>query len=259
MSIVRWVKNLFTSKDLPIDIQEVESSIGYHFQNPEYLYKCLKHRSYAQVVDGNIDLSNERLEFLGDSVLSMVVSHHIFLKHPEFQEGDLTKLRSIFVSKTSAVIAAKKIDLHDYILLNDSEENAGGRNRTSIIADALEAVIGAIYLDGGYDQAKAFIERTILNDEDISVDLENNHKSALLEVVQAKKMGHPVYRTVSENGPDHNKEFTVEVSVNRTCIGSGKGKSKKSAQQMAAKAGLANIDGIFDENSFSADDSDDNR
>jgi ribonuclease-3 len=245
MSIVSWIKKLFISKDLPFDIQEVETALGYHFQNSAYLYKCLKHRSYAQAVDGSIDLSNERLEFLGDSVLSMVVSHHIFLKHPEFQEGDLTKLRSIFVSKTSAVIAAKKIDLHEYILLNDSEENAGGRNRTSIIADAFEAVIGAIYLDGGYDHAKAFIERTILDDNDISVDIENNHKSALLETVQAKKLGHPVYRTVSEKGPDHNKVFTVEVFVNRACIGSGKGKSKKAAQQMAAKAGLSNIENII--------------
>ena len=123
-----------------------------------------------------------------------------------------------------------------------------GDEPDAIIADAFEAVIGAIYLDGGYDQAKAFIERTILDDEDISVDVETNHKSTLLEKVQAKKMGHPVYRTVSEKGPDHNKVFTVEVFVNRTCIGSGKGKSKKAAQQMAAKAGLSNIDHIIVKN-----------
>ncbi|MFC1489924.1 ribonuclease III [Candidatus Latescibacterota bacterium] len=246
--MIKWIKRLFISKDLPFDIQEVESALQYHFQNPSYLYNCLKHRSYAQAVDGNIDLSNERLEFLGDSVLSMVVSHHIFLENPDFQEGDLTKLRSIFVSKTSAVIAAKKIGLSEFVLLNDSEENAGGRNRTSIIADAFEAVIGAIYLDGGYDPAKTFIERTILDDQDISVDLETNFKSVLLEMVQAKKMGHPLYRTASEKGPDHNKIFTVEVFVNNKHIGTGIGKSKKSAQQMAAKDGLSQIDIILDLN-----------
>ena len=246
MGIFRWFKNVFISKDLPFDIQEVESALGYHFQNPSYLYNSLKHRSYAQAVDGTIDLSNERLEFLGDSVLSMVVSHHIYLENPDFQEGDLTKLRSIFVSKTSAVIAAKKIELFKYILLNDSEENAGGRNRTSILADAFEALIGAIYLDGGYDQAKAFIERTILEEQDIPVDAETNYKSALLELVQAKKLGHPLYRTVSEKGPDHNKEFTIEVFVSHKHVGTGRGKSKKSAQQMAAKDGLSNANSIID-------------
>ncbi|MFC1538534.1 ribonuclease III [Candidatus Latescibacterota bacterium] len=246
MSVFRWFKRLFISKDLPFDIQEVESALEYHFQNPSFLYKCLKHRSYAQAVEGNIDNSNERLEFLGDSVLSMVVSHHIFLENPDFQEGDLTKLRSILVSKTLAVIAAKKIGLSKFILLNDSEENAGGRNRTSIIADTFEAVIGAIYLDGGYDSAKAFIERTILEDQDISGDLETNYKSNLLEMVQANKMGHPLYRTVSEKGPDHKKIFTVEAYVNNRHIGTGRGKSKKAAQQMAAKDGLLKVNGILD-------------
>ena len=241
MDLFRWLKNLFGSRDLPIDIEEVESALKYHFKDPSFLFKSLKHRSYSQAMDGNINFSNERLEFLGDSVLSMVVSHRVFSKNPDLQEGDLTKLKSNFVSRKSAVIAGKKIGLDKFILLNDSEENAGGRNRASIIADTFEAVIGAIFLDGGYEASKGFIERTILEDRDISLDVETNYKSCLLEQVQAEKLGHPAYRIVSEKGPDHDKVFTVEVFVNGERIGTGKGKNKKAAQQMSAKEGLEKL------------------
>ena len=241
MGLFRWFKNFFGSSDLPIDIEEVESALKYHFKDPSFLFNSLKHRSYSQAVDGNINFSNERLEFLGDSVLSMVVSHRVFSKNPDLQEGDLTKLKSKFVSRKSAVIAGKKIGLDKFILLNDSEENAGGRNRASIIADTFEAVIGAIFLDGGYEASKGFIERTILEDQDISLDVETNYKSCLLEQVQAEKLGHPVYRVVSEKGPDHDKVFTVEVFVNGKRIGTGKGKNKKAAQQMSAKEGLEKL------------------
>lgn len=241
MVLFKWFKNFFGSNDLPIDIEAVESALKYHFKEPSFLFNSLKHRSYSQAMDGNINLSNERLEFLGDSVLSMVVSHHVFSENPDLQEGDLTKLKSRFVSKKSAVIAGKKIGLDKFILLNDSEENAGGRNRASIIADTFEAVIGAIFLDGGYKASESFIERTILEDRDISLDVETNYKSYLLEWVQAEKLGHPVYRTVSEKGPDHDKVFTVDVFVNGERIGTGRGKSKKVAQQMAAKEGLEKL------------------
>lgn len=146
------------------------------------------------------------------------------------------------VNKKSVAIAGKKIGLDRFILLDDLEENAGGRNRTSIIADAFEAVIGAIFLDGGYKASEGFIKRTILENQDILFDMEQmNYKSHLLELVQEVKRGHPVYKTVSESGPDHDKIFTVEVFVNGESIGTGKGKSKKDAQQMSAKAGLLNI------------------
>ena len=243
MGLIKWFKSFISSEDLPINIEEVESALQYHFNDPSYLFKSLKHRSYSQAVDGTTNKSNERLEFLGDSVLNMVVSHHMYTGNPDFQEGDLTKLRSSFVNKQSAVIAAKKIGLDRFILLNDSEENAGGRYRTSIIADTYEAVIGAIFLDGGYEASRDFITRTILDVEDIFLDMEQfNYKSQLLELVQAEKLGHPVYRTVSERGPEHDKVFTVEVFVNGESIGTGKGKSKKTAQQMSAKEGLANIE-----------------
>lgn len=242
MSIFEWLKRFFGSGEQLIDIKKIESAIRYHFKDPSVLLRSLKHRSYSQSVDGNVNLSNERLEFLGDSVLNLVVSHYFFTENPNFQEGDLTKLRSNLVNKKSAAIAGKKIGLDRFILLNDLEENAGGRNRTSIIADAFEAVIGAIFLDGGYKASEDFIKKTIFEDQDIFFDIEQtNYKSHLLELVQAEKLGHPVYRTVSESGPDHDKVFTVEVFVNGESIGTGKGKSKKTAQQMSAKAGLLNI------------------
>ncbi len=243
MGLIKWFKSFISSEDLPIDVEDVESALQYHFNDPSYLFKSLKHRSYSQAVDGTTNLSNERLEFLGDSVLNMVVSHYLYTENPDFQEGDLTKLRSTFVNKQSAVIAAKKIGLDRFILLNDSEENAGGRYRASIIADTFEAVIGAIFLDGGYEASRDFITRTILDVEDIFLDMEQfNYKSQLLELVQAEKLGHPVYRTVSESGPEHDKVFTVEVFVNGESIGTGKGKSKKTAQQMSSKEGLTNIE-----------------
>ena len=242
MIVFKWLKRFFRSGDQPIDIKKVESAIRYHFNNPSFLLRSLKHRSYSQSVDGNVNLSNERLEFLGDSVLSLVVSHYVFAEKPNFQEGDLTKLRSNMVNKKSVAIAGKKIGLDRFILLDDLEENAGGRNRTSIIADAFEAVIGAIFLDGGYKASEGFIKRTILENQDILFDMEQmNYKSHLLELVQEVKRGYPVYKTVSESGPDHDKIFTVEVFVNGESIGTGKGKSKKDAQQMSAKAGLLNI------------------
>jgi len=242
MSVYEWLKRFFRSGDQLTDIEKVESAIRYHFNDPSILLRSLKHRSYSQSVDGNVNLSNERLEFLGDSVLNLVVSHYAFTEYPEFQEGDLTKLRSNLVNGKSAAIAGKKIGIDRFILLNGLEENAGGRNRTSIIADAFEAVIGAIFLDGGYKASEDFVRRVILEDQDILFDIEQtNYKSHLLELVQAVKLGYPVYKTVSESGPDHDKVFTVEVFVDGESIGIGKGKSKKAAQQMSAKAGLFNM------------------
>ncbi len=243
MTFLRWFKKFFSSDNLPFDIDKVESALHYHFNDPSFLFRSLKHRSYSQAIDGDITLSNERFEFLGDSVLNMVVSHHLFSEHSDYQEGDLTKLRSNFVNKKSAMIAAKKIGLDRFILLNESEENAGGRNRTSIVADTFEAVIGAIFLDGGYEAAKNFIQRTILRESELLPDVEQeNYKSQLLELVQAEKIGHPIYRTVSEKGPDHNKIFTVEVRVNGKSLGTGKGKSKKDAQQLSAKEAIARME-----------------
>jgi len=242
MMLTRWLKSLFGKKRPPINIAEIESAIGYSFNDHALLFNSLKHRSYSQAVEGNLDTSNERLEFLGDSVLNMVVSEAVFEENPEFQEGDLTKLKSTLVSKTSAAIAARNVGLNKFILLSDSEEDAGGRNRTSIIADTYEAVLGAIYLDGGLEEARKFIQGTILDDSDVILNIvQKNYKSLLLELTQARKFGHPSYHTITEDGPDHDKVFTVEVSVQGKPCGIGKGKTKKSAQQLAAKECLLRL------------------
>lgn len=249
MNAMRWLGSLFANgarrksdREPPFDIRKVEAALGYHFRDPFLLYRSLKHRSYSQARDGNIYLSNERLEFLGDSVLNLVTAHTLFTQNPNFQEGDLTKLKSTLVSKTSTAIAGKKVGIDRFILLSTSEEDAGGRERTSIIADTFEAIIGAIFLDGGLAPAAEFVRKTIFaNESFLSDDEQKNYKSILLELTQSKKLGHPVYRTVSEEGPDHDKVFTVEVFVMGESIGMGKGKSKKTAQQMAAKEGLVKV------------------
>ncbi len=241
INVFNRIRNFFRYRNLPFNVKEVESALGYHFNDRSILYKSLKHRSYSQAVDGTTSLSNERLEFLGDSVLSMIISHYIFTVFPDFQEGDLTKIKSNLVSKKAGAIAGMKIGLDRFILLNDSEENAGGRKRSSIIADTYEAVIGAIFLDGGYSAAEDFIKKTILEFQDIFLNESDNHKSLLLELVQGEKMGFPVYNTISESGPDHEKVFVVEVTVNGESVGEGHGKNKKAAQQIAAKSGFETL------------------
>ncbi|MBN1290797.1 MAG: ribonuclease III [Candidatus Latescibacteria bacterium] len=242
MGIGWWLKKLFNRSKLPVNVKEIESVIGYHFKNPNLLFRSLKHRSYSQEMDGTIDRSNERLEFLGDSVFNMVVSHHLYIENPEYQEGDLTKLKSALVSKTSAAIAARKIGIDRFLLISDSEEGSGGRKRTSIIADTYEAIIGAIFLDGGIEASRIFIRKSILeNVPHVLNEIQKNYKSLFLELSQGKKLGHPVYKTIDESGPDHDKLFTVEVFVRGESYGTGKGKSKKAAQQMAAKEGLSNF------------------
>jgi len=240
MASMSWLKRFFRRNRLPLDVKKVESALGYHFRNAELLFRSLKHRSYSQENDGHIDLSNERLEFLGDTVLNLVVSHYLFLENPVFQEGELTKLKSALVSKTSAALAGRGIGLQHYVLLSESEEVSGGRNRSSIIADTYEAIIGAMYLDGGLTPPRDFIHATMLsNVPHVLGEIQKNYKSLLLEMTQAHKLGHPVYRTVSEEGPDHEKIFTVDVLIKGDSYGIGRGKNKKAAQQMASKEGIS--------------------
>jgi ribonuclease III len=246
--LIRTIGRLRPDREPPIDREKVETAIGYHFSDPSLLFMSLKHRSYSQAKDGSTSRSNERLEFLGDSVLNMVVSHHLYIRNPTFQEGDLTKLKSMLVSKVSNALAARKIGIDRFILLSSSEEDAGGRERSSIVADTFEAVIGAIYLDGGLVAAEDFIRRTMLSDKDFLVgDEHQNYKSVLLELTQSQKSGHPVYRTVSEDGPDHDKLFTIEVFVMGESLGVGKAKNKKAAQQIAAKEALLRMNSIVAE------------
>ena len=243
MGLFGWLKQRRKSGTPPIDLKHIEMVIGYRFNDPWLLYRSLKHRSYTQELEGTIDLSNERLEFLGDTVFNLVVSQAIYLDNPDYNEGDLTKLKSILVSRDSAAIAGKRAGIHRFMLLSESEEGSGGRDRSSIIADTYEAVVGAIFLDGGFEEAGKFVKKTVLNDSHLDLSREHrNYKSLLLELTQADKLGHPRYRTITESGPDHDKVFTVEVSVMGEPCGTGSGKSKKIAQQMAAKACLEKLE-----------------
>ncbi len=219
-------------------LDEFEDIIGYHFQNRDLLFEALSHSSFANELKHR-RRSNERLEFLGDSVLSIVVSDFIFENYTDIPEGELTKIRATLVCENALFRFGSKINLGDYIMLGHGEELAGGRTRPSIIADAFEAVIAAIYLDGGMEPAKAHILRFMPDDVMSEVTKEySDYKTVLQEIVQKNPEERIEYRLVGESGPDHNKVFTVEVLLNSNVIGNGSGHSKKSAEQLAAREAL---------------------
>ena len=217
-------------------MRELEEVIGYRFQNPGYLREALQHSSYANEARHGVR-SNERLEFLGDSVLSIVVSEYLYTHYTHLPEGDLTKYRSILVCEKSLCGFARTIGLGQWLLLGRGEENTGGRDRDSILADAFEALIAAIYLDGGMEQARAFILAHV--EPQMASSHNRDYKTALQEVIQRNREEKVTYELVDEHGPDHDKSFTVEVHLNSNVIGRGTGKSKKEAEQRAAKEALA--------------------
>ncbi|MCR4647369.1 MAG: ribonuclease III [Oscillospiraceae bacterium] len=223
---------------MEVSLTELEELLQYRFQNPEYLHEALSHSSYANEKK-KTRRSNERLEFLGDSVLSVVVSQYLFLHYPDLPEGELTKIRAALVCEKSLHKFALRIRLGDFLLLGKGEEHTGGRERPSILADAFEAVIAAIYLDGGLEAARKHIMRFIPEKlpENRAV-LFGDYKTALQEVIQRNPEENVEYVLVSDAGPDHNKTFTVEVQLNTNVIGTGVGKSKKEAEQLAAKEAL---------------------
>ncbi len=218
-------------------IKDLEAAIGYQFCNISYLQNALAHSSYANERWHNSFKSNERLEFLGDSVLGFVVAEYLYSQFPNHLEGDLTRMRADLVCETALAKAARKIDLGKHILLGNGEEQGGGRKRASILSDAFESVIAAIYLDGGMAVAKDFIMRFVL-DEKPQQPQNRDYKTALQELVQQKKNQVLAYAMVGESGPDHNKQFAVELSLNGKVVGRGEGTSKKRAEQMAAKAAM---------------------
>jgi ribonuclease-3 len=201
------------------------------------------HRSYVHGKSADRGLSNERMEFLGDSVLGLVVNEYLYNRYPDRDEGDLTKIKSLVVSRQVLAKKAEEMGLGKYLLLSAGEVESGGRKRSSIIADAMEAVIGAIYLDRGIEAAREFIRREILVGlhEITRSEEHTNYKSLLQELVQGSRKVHPVYRVQSERGPDHDKQFIVDVSISGKMYGRGTGKSKKEAEQSAAKAALENL------------------
>jgi ribonuclease III len=204
--------------------------------------QALLHRSYLQFIDNHWN-SNERLEFLGDAVLGFVVAEHLYTTYPDMEEGDLTKLRSRLVNRRILAQRAKELHLSDYLLLSSSAAQSVDSGSESIIADAVESIIGALYLDGGLESAKKFIYVTLLEKPEVlnSAMTDDNYKSALLEYAQARSLGIPRYSVLHEEGPEHDRRFTIEVSIGVQSYGSGSGRSKKEAEQSAAAQALEYI------------------
>ena len=219
-------------------LKEFQKKIGYKFRDIALLERALTHSSYANENRASGVLDNERLEFLGDSVLGMNTALHLFAKYPDEPEGELTKMRSSLVCTGALGSRAKAISLGDHLRLGHGEESGGGRDRASILADAFEAVIGAIYLDSGEESARAFIKRFVFEAEAGGEWSITDYKTTLQEIVQKNRGEKLSYRVLESNGPDHERSFTVEVMINSNHIGTGFGHSKKEAEQMAAKEAL---------------------
>ncbi len=222
-------------------IKDLEAAIGYQFKNISLLQRALAHSSYANERWHDGLMSNERLEFLGDSILGMVVAEFLYSHYQGNLEGDLTRMRADVVCEQALAKVARRIDLGRHILLGNGEEQGGGRHRDSILSDAVEAVIAACYLDGGMEVAKSFILRFVLEEEPVKQHNNRDYKTALQELVQKKKDQVLSYSLVGESGPDHNKQFVVELRLNGDVVGSGVGSSKKRAEQMAAKAAMEKL------------------
>ena len=222
-------------------MEAIEAKLGYKFQNRALLINALTHSSYANENRGRSCESNERLEFLGDSVLGMVVADALYKRFPELPEGRMTRLRAQLVCEESLHRVAAQLGLGEYIRLGRGEEHTGGRSRTSILADAVEAVIAAMYLDGGMDVARGFINRFILSELEAGLPGLGDSKTELQELVQKKPGSVLSYELLGESGPDHDKTFTSQVLLNGRAIGSGSGRTKKEAEQAAARAALLEL------------------
>jgi ribonuclease-3 len=221
-------------------LQELQEKIGYKFKDTALLKQAITHSSFSNEQKINKIDNYERLEFLGDAVLELVSSEFLFNENKTMPEGQLTRLRASMVCEPALAYCARDIDLNAYILLGKGEEATGGRKRDSIISDVMEAVIGAIFLDGGLDNAKAFISRFILSDLDDKI-LFMDSKTLLQEEIQKTSGATLRYELVGETGPDHDKEFSVEAYLNEKLIGKGCGRTKKAAQQQAAYEALLKI------------------
>ena len=222
------------------DLKEFQNRIGYHFNDEKYLKTALTHSSFANEVKMRKVNDNERLEFLGDAVLELTSSDYIYKNHSEMNEGSMTRLRASIVCEPTLALCARAFGLDEFIMLGKGEELTGGRKRDSIVSDACEAVIGAIYLDGGFASAKEFILRFILTDIEHK-QLFYDSKTILQEIVQASHKEELGYRLVKEEGPDHNKHFVAEAYVGDRVIGQGEGRTKKGAEQEAAYRGILKL------------------
>ncbi len=217
-----------------VEFKELEQKVGHTFRDKQLLVTALTHTSFANE-DRHRGRHNERLEFLGDSVLSVVVSEYLFSHNRQLPEGQLTRIRASLVCESSLFSFAMELGLGQYLRLGKGEEKSGGRTRPAILADAFEALIAAIYLDGGLEQARSFILPYVK----AAHDTQQDYKTRLQEVIQQNPEERVRYELVDQTGPDHDKSFVVEVHLNSNCIGRGTGRSKKAAEQMAAKEALA--------------------
>ena len=222
-------------------INELEKAIGYPFHNITLLQNALSHSSFANERWHDSLKSNERLEFLGDSVLGMVVADYLYRTFPNRPEGELTRMRADMVCEKTLATVANSLDLGRHLMLGRGEELGGGRSRESILADAVESVIAACYLDGGMEAAVQFIQRFILVNVPVTKLHNTDYKTALQELVQQKKNQVLAYNLVGESGPDHDKQFQVELTLNDEVVGVGVGTSKKRAEQAAAKVAIEHL------------------
>lgn len=226
------------------DLSEMETLLGYRFRDPSLLVRALTHRSYINEHEGEGLLHNESLEFLGDAVLGFLVSSRSFHRFPELQEGALSKIKSYLVSAENLLCFAQRIRLGEHVLLSKGEEKTGGRTKRAILVDTYEALIGAMYLDGGIEAASAFLVRQveeILDSLDVTQIVFGDFKSALQERLHDLGKAEPVYRVVNEIGPDHRKTFVVQVLVRDEIVAEASGRTKKEAQQAAARIALESI------------------
>jgi ribonuclease-3 len=249
MSIVNWWRRLFGRRTAvrpagDAALVAFQEHIGVSFLDPELLRQALTHRSYLGANGTDLSTSNERMEFLGDSVLELVVNEYLYAHFPNHQEGELTKMKSLLVSRNILSSQARSMDLGKFLFLSEAEADSGGRERASILADAFEAVIGAIFLDRGLAAARTFLAPRLLREAPLLLEDRKftNYKSVLQEYVQAEFKTYPRYRISAQSGPDHRKLFTVDVVVRGQKLGEGRGSNKKKAEQSAARNALESLE-----------------
>lgn len=236
-TFIQRIGNIFTgSETYPVDLAAVEKNIQYHFSHPELLLLALRHRSYQSMTRGEELESNERLEFLGDAVLDLIVTEYLYREFSTLNEGILSKKKSVLVSRQVLSRITDQLGLGAFLLINKGEEKTGGRSRKSNLANLFEAILGAVYLDGGLKPSRKFVEHVLLkhSTEFLSIETFYNYKSILLEFAQSRGWGFPRYHVITEEGPDHNKKFIVVADVNNKWSAKGTGLSKKKAEQRAA-------------------------
>ena len=246
LSLFRILRSKRTEKDEQASLYELCNHLNYQFSNNDILTQALKHRSYLTCTGEDRIESNERLELLGDSVLGLIVTEYLYEKYPGQEEGILTNFKSLLVNRKVLSRVGKDIGLGKYMLLNEAEEKSGGRKRDSILSDAVESVIGAIYLDGGLESARRFVLKyiTVRLDDILQNGQHRNYKSILQEHCQCYNIKGPRYIIEDERGPDHSKVFTVAAIVDGKKMGVGTGHSKKDAEQQAAKQSLLQMNVI---------------